>query len=111
MAEHALQTCRQLSRVLRTVIDAFDQGVFESYPSRGLLGIIPTGRKQSFHRVSLVDRHDFVTHLVADCVQRNGKIDLRKILREPRDHRHQPAGRNGDIAHAEVETVWIMDDV
>ena len=79
-------------RVLRTVVHTLDQGIFKSYPSCGLLNIIPTGRKQRFHRISLVDRHDFVTHLVADRVQRNGKIDLRKVLREPRDHRRQPAG-------------------
>ena len=75
-------------------------------PGVGGAGVIGTGLQQLLDAELLVDRHDFVAHLLGDRVKRDCQIDA-DFLPAAFHHRHDAAGRQGDAPFGQGQTVAV----
>ena len=105
MAVVAADQPRQGLRLLQVVIDPLHQAVLKGEPSPSLLIVVSAGVQHLPQGVAVGDGHQLPPHLVAGGVERQGQGDLQPLLRQPVYLGHQPAGGNGDVSLAYVQSL------
>ena len=101
---------RQGRDLVQAVIDPGDEDVFEGDHAAFFLLIILAGGGEVAQRILGIDRHDFAARFVGGAVQGDGQAELERLLRQPPDLRGQAAGRDGDLARADISAPGGVED-
>ena len=98
-------------RHLRCIVDIADHSVFKRDASARFLKIAFARIKQDIYGIFSVNRHDTAAHLIRRCMQGDGERQLKVFLRQAVNLVHNAAGREADMAHADVHALRRIDKV
>ena len=109
VAEHAFKQRSQSLGVRRGIVLPLYKSIFEADAAAGLFAVRPAGRDELRERVALRDRHQGLALCLISLVKRDGQIDLGEFVAEAFDERDEAAGRDGNIAVAEIRSLRVVD--
>ena len=105
VAVDAAKPSRELDRVPLLGIHALGKRILEHHAPPRRLSIPPRGLDHARDAVRAVHRHQLVPDGVVWRVQRHAQRHMRRFPREPFHLLHKPAGRERDVARADVHAV------
>jgi hypothetical protein len=100
----------QAPRVVKVVIDASNQDIFERDHPALFSDVIIARVKQVAQGVLAVDGHEARPHRIGDAMERHGKAELPGFVGELTDLRGQSAGRDGDFARTDAPSPRSIEE-
>src|SRR5699024_3825664 len=110
MAFQILYQFAQFPCMMRLVIHSAEQPVLECNPAVCNLLIVLQGIHQLVDIVRSVDRHQSAAYFIICSMQAHCEIDLDILICKIIDPGYDAAGRYGNMARTDIQTVIMIDD-
>ena len=101
---------REQVRLFFGVVNTCNQNVFEVDALLLTVRVVFAGVEQTRQVIFAIHRHNFVSHQVSRAVERDRKAALQGFVGQLPDLRRQSAGRDGNVARANLEAPGRVDD-
>ena len=109
MGNGPLQPVPQQGGMAGGVVDPVDHGILIGDPPAGFGKIPAAGRKQGLHPRAPVDGHEGAPGFIVGGMEGHRQGELKSLLRQAVNPPDQSTGGQGNVAHANVHTVRVVD--